>query len=107
LIFTNKRIFHILTKQDYSYRNSIAQLWYNDCKSIFTKGRNLVIEYKNGSREKFLYLSGKEKKKSRQSSQAFRLRDNPAGIRGGSTFALAADTILRWTDMFVRTAASI
>ena len=62
-IFTNKRIFHIPTKQDYSYRNSIAQILYPDCNSIQMKGRNLVIEYKNGKKEKFLMIAGKEKKK--------------------------------------------
>jgi hypothetical protein len=82
LIFTNKRIFHILTKQDYSYRNSIAQLWYNDCKSIFTKGRNLVIEYKNGSREKFLYLSGKEKKKIKTILSSISFEGQPGRNQG-------------------------
>ncbi len=30
-VFTNKRIFHIPTKFNYSYRNSIAQIIYADC----------------------------------------------------------------------------
>jgi len=38
-IFTNKRIFHIPTKRNYSYRNSIAQILYSDCDSIQIKGR--------------------------------------------------------------------
>jgi hypothetical protein len=63
LVFTNKRIFHIPTKSDYSYRNSIAQVKYVNCKSIILKGRNLIINYKTGLKEKFLYISGKEKKK--------------------------------------------
>jgi len=61
--FTNKRIFHIPTKKDYSYRNSIAKILYADCNSIEIKGRKLIVEYKNGKKEKFLYIAGKEKKK--------------------------------------------
>lgn len=63
LLFTNKRIFHIPTKQDYSYRNSIAQILYPDCNSIKIKERHLVIEYKNGEKERFLFIASKEKKK--------------------------------------------
>jgi hypothetical protein len=62
-VFTNKRIFHIPTKKDFSYRNSIAEIVYADCKSIQIKGRKLVIEYKSEKKEKFLYIAGKEKKK--------------------------------------------
>ena len=50
-VFTNERIFHIPTKHDFSYRNSIAQILYTDCASIAIKGRNLVVEYKNGKKE--------------------------------------------------------
>ena len=78
LIFTNKRIFHIPTNQDYSYRNSIAQLWYADCKSILIKGRNLIIEYKNGSKDKFLYLSGKEKKKIKTMLSSISFEGHPS-----------------------------
>ena len=63
LIFTNSRIFHIPTKRNYSYRNSIAQILYSDCKSIQIKGRKLIVEYKNGMKEKFLYIARKEKRK--------------------------------------------
>jgi len=62
-VFTNKRILHIPTKRDYSYRNSIAQILYPDCNSIQVKGRKLVVGYKNGKKEKFLYIASKEKKK--------------------------------------------
>jgi hypothetical protein len=62
-VFTTKRIFHIPTKGNYSYRNSIAQILYPDCNSIQIKGRKLVVGYKNGEREKFLYIARKEKKK--------------------------------------------
>jgi hypothetical protein len=62
-IFTNSRIFHIPTKRNYSYRNSIAQILYSDCKSIQIKRRNFIVEYKNGMKEKFLYIARKEKRK--------------------------------------------
>ena len=62
-VFTNKRIFHIPTKFNYSYRNSIAQIFYADCQTIEMKGRTLVIKYKNGKKEKFYYMGGKERKK--------------------------------------------
>lgn len=60
-IFTNERIFHIPTKKDFSYRNSIAQILYSDCQSISIKGRNLTATYKNGEKEKFFYLSENKK----------------------------------------------
>jgi len=62
-VFTNKRIFHIPTKFNYSYRNSIAQTLYADCQTIEMKGRTLVVRYKNGRKEKFYYMGGKERKK--------------------------------------------
>ena len=62
-IFTDKRIFHIPTNKDYSYRNSIAQIAYTDCKSIELKGRTLVVEYADAKKEKFFYIASKEKKK--------------------------------------------
>ncbi len=62
-VFTNKRIFHIPTKFNYSYRNSIAQIIYADCQTIGMKGRTLVVKYKNGKKEKFYYMAGKERKK--------------------------------------------
>jgi hypothetical protein len=62
-VFTNKRIFHIPTKINYSYRNSIAQIFYADCQTIEMKGRTLVVKYKKAKKEKFYYMGGKEKKK--------------------------------------------
>ena len=62
-VFTNKRIFHIPTKLNYSYRNSIAQIFYADCQTIEVKGRTLVVKYKSGKKEKFYYMGRKERKK--------------------------------------------
>ena len=63
-IFTDERVFHIPTKHDFSYRNSIAQILYADCQSIAIKGRNLAAEYKNGKNEKFFYLAENKKIKT-------------------------------------------
>jgi hypothetical protein len=61
-VFTNNRIFHIPTKPNLSYRNSIAQILYSDCQKISMKRSVLVVEYKTGKKEKFLYIAGKERK---------------------------------------------
>ena len=63
-IFTNERVFHIPTKNDFSYRNSIAQILYADCRSITIKGRTLVAEYKSGKKETFFYLAENKKIKN-------------------------------------------
>ena len=63
LVFTNKRIFHIPTKGDFSYRQSISQIMYGDCRSIVMKGRTLVVKYESGKKEKFLYMYRSERKK--------------------------------------------
>jgi len=65
-VFTNKRIFHIPVKMNYSYRNSIAQILYGDCHTIALKGRTLVIEYKNGKKENFYYIAWRERKKIKE-----------------------------------------
>lgn len=62
-VFTNKRIFHIPTKSNFSYRNSIAEIPYAACQKIFMKRRTLIVEYKNKQKEKFVSIAGKEKKK--------------------------------------------
>jgi hypothetical protein len=62
-IFTNKRIFHIPTKRNYSYRHSIAHILYPDCDSIQLKGSKFVVVYKNGKKEKFIYIARNERKK--------------------------------------------
>jgi hypothetical protein len=62
-VFTDKRIFHIPTKSNFSYRGSIAQILYADCQKIYAKGRTLIAEYKNGTKEKFPYIASREKAK--------------------------------------------
>ena len=63
LVFTNMRILHIPTTPNYSYRNSIAEVNYADCKSVRMKGKCLVLEYGDGHKEKFLYVGSREAKK--------------------------------------------
>lgn len=62
-IFTNKRIFHVPTGRGFSYRSSIAQIFYGDCREIFMKGRTLVVRYRTGKTEKFISIASREKKK--------------------------------------------
>ena len=64
LIFTDRRLFHVPTTSSYKYRHTIAQIPYGCCDSIQMKGRSLVVTYKGGeATEKFISLSGREKKK--------------------------------------------
>jgi hypothetical protein len=62
-VFTDRRLFHIPTKKDFSYRNAIAQIIYADCRSIEFKGSKMVVGYKNGEKEKFLYIPRHARKK--------------------------------------------
>jgi hypothetical protein len=62
-VFTNRRIFHIPTKYEFSYRNSLAQILYADCRNIAIKGRNLLAEYKNGRKERFICIPSSESRK--------------------------------------------
>ena len=75
-IFTNKRIFHVPTKPDHTYRHSIAQISYADCQSLAVKGRQFVANYKNGKSEKF-QLVGTEKKKISALLQKISLEGQP------------------------------
>ena len=77
-VFTNRRIFHIPTKYNYSYRNSIAQIVYGDCKSMRLKGRTLVVEYKDGKKEKFFYIGRSERKKIRVLVASTSLEGDPS-----------------------------
>ena len=73
LVFTDRRIFHIPTKANYSYRNSMAQILYADCEKISVKGGALVVQYKNGEKERFNYVASKERKKIKALLEAISL----------------------------------
>ncbi|GMQ91625.1 MAG: hypothetical protein BMS9Abin11_0934 [Gammaproteobacteria bacterium] len=62
-VVTNKRLFHIPATMDYSYRYSIAQIRFPDCESLNLRGGTLVARYRNGLKDKFLYISRSERKK--------------------------------------------
>ena len=82
LVFTDRRIFHIPTKPDYSYRYSIAQILYPDCDSIQMKGNHLLVKYKDGKKEKFLYIAGKERKKIKTMLQEISFQGQPGYMSG-------------------------
>lgn len=63
LVFTNKRVLHIPTNINYSYRDSVAQILYADCQSIAVKGKTFVVNYRNNKKEKFYHIAAKEKRK--------------------------------------------
>lgn len=65
-VLTNKRIFHVLTKSNYTYKNSIAQILWADCQTIKLEWSTLVIEYKNGKKENFCYIPRKEGQKIKE-----------------------------------------
>ena len=63
-VFTNHRIFHIPATANYQFKNSIAQILYDGCRSISLKGGTLVVEYaKFGQTEKFKAIALSERKK--------------------------------------------
>ncbi len=84
LVFTNRRIFHVPAKSDYSYRNSIAQIRYPDCRAIAMKRGFLEIRYGNGSRERFLAIDRRERRKVREVLAGISLADSQ-GEAGGRT----------------------
>lgn len=63
LIVTNKGIFHIPTKSNYDYRQSIARFRYEDCKALRVRGSYLYVQYGNGKKERFLYVPGAQRRK--------------------------------------------
>ena len=62
-VFTDRRVLHIPTRSNFTYRKSIAQILYADCSSLQIKRSSLVAKYKNGSSEKFQGISGQTRKK--------------------------------------------
>jgi hypothetical protein len=66
-VFTDRRIFHIPTTLNYSYRNSIAQILYSECKSIKLKWGTLVVECPVcDHKDKYIEISQKERKKIKE-----------------------------------------
>jgi hypothetical protein len=65
LVFTNKRIIHIPTTVGYNFRDSIANIQYNDIKDIKFGWGALKIQYKNKKKERFVRIR-KERAKIKQ-----------------------------------------
>ena len=105
-VFTNERIFHIPTKRDFSYRNSLAQILYADCQSIAIKGRNLVTEYKNGKKEKFLYIPRSESKEIKTLLQEMPLEGQPSSM-SSRTHLCPRCTNLLVTDQYTCPSCSL
>jgi hypothetical protein len=61
LVFTNKRLLHIPTTTRFNYRGSIAQILYQDCRRLQVEGSGLVVEYHNGTKEKFSQIPGPDR----------------------------------------------
>jgi len=62
-VFTNRRVFYIPTTFTYGYRYCLAEIIYQDCKSIEMLGRSLVFQFHNGESKRFPYIGRKERRK--------------------------------------------
>jgi len=77
-VFTNYRIFHVPTTPGYKFKNAIAHIPYEGCRSIEMKGGTLVVQYaKLGELEKFKAIGLSERRKIR----ALLKRKPPAGAK--------------------------
>ncbi len=64
-VVTDRRILHIPTAMNRSYRSSIAQIMYADCLQLRMRGSTLIARYKSGRTEKFHCIGSKGRKKVR------------------------------------------
>jgi hypothetical protein len=64
-VATDRRILHIPTAINRSYRCSIAQIMYTDCLQLRMRCSTLIARYKSGRTEKFRCIDRKSKKKIR------------------------------------------
>jgi hypothetical protein len=62
-VFTNRRILHIPCSLNLSYRGSISQILYADCRRLYLRFSTLVARYKSGRCEKFTCISRKSRRK--------------------------------------------
>ena len=84
-VFTDHRLLHIPADARYRYRNSIAEIPYNGCRSLEMKGNALMVEYTgNHTREKFGGFAGKEKRKVRELIKTLRLTGGQQSADGRS-----------------------
>jgi hypothetical protein len=81
-IFTNKRIFHVPVRMNGSYRYSIAQVSYADCQTIEVKRDSLLLEYRNGKKEKFRRITFRDRKKIKVLMGSSSYTGEPTNARG-------------------------
>lgn len=79
-VFTDRRILHIPTRSDYSYRNSIAQIPYDGCASIRLRGSRLTVRYRGGRKETFLYVARAERGKIKSLLERLSLGGAASGV---------------------------
>ncbi len=73
LVFTNKRIFIIPTRMNYSYRRSIAHIPYGEAQELSVRRRTLIVKCRIcGQAKKIIGISGKEIKKIKAMVTTFR-----------------------------------
>ena len=63
LIVTNKGMFHVPTRLDLGFRQSIARFRYADCRRLAVRPWGLLVEYGNGRKERFLGLTREDRLK--------------------------------------------
>jgi hypothetical protein len=63
LVVTDKRILQVLTDGSFNYRDSLAEIRYSDCASITQSFGALKLKYRNGKKERFLYVASQERRK--------------------------------------------
>jgi hypothetical protein len=63
LVVTDERILQVLTNRNFVYRDSIAEIRFEDCASMKQSFSALKIEYRNGTKERFLYVAGAERRR--------------------------------------------
>lgn len=85
LVFTDRRILHVPTTPALGYRDSIAEIRYSDCKDIRVRGRTLIVDYRGGKRERFLSLTGSQRRWVKEFCKGLRFDEAPAAEGPGAT----------------------
>jgi hypothetical protein len=63
LVITSKRVLHIPTTLGLTYRSSISQILFADCRKIRIGFSGLTVNYKSGRTERFRCISRSSRKK--------------------------------------------
>lgn len=82
LVVTDKRILHVLTKSNYTYRDSIAEIRYEDIVSMKQSFGALKLKYRNGKKERFLYVARQERRKFKELAKSRTFDPNAKGDAG-------------------------